>query len=87
MQKMVDSEFEADVVLDAGGLICPLPAVKMAMQLEKMEIGEVLEVITTDEISKVDLPLWCRQTGNELVDIVEDNETFHIFVRKLKKWW
>ena len=78
---------KADIVLDAAGLVCPLPAVKTAMQLEKMEIGEILEVITTDEVSKVDLPLWCRQTGNELVDIVEDNEAFHIFVRKLKKWW
>lgn len=57
------------------------------MQLEKMELGEVLEVITTDEISKIDLPLWCKQTGNELVSIVEMDDAFHIFVRKLKKWW
>ncbi|MDP1808886.1 MAG: sulfurtransferase TusA family protein [Actinomycetota bacterium] len=84
---MKEENLQADVVLDAGGLVCPLPAVKMAMRLEKMEIGEVLEVITTDEISKVDLPLWCRQTGNELIEIVEDGATFHIFVRKLKKWW
>ena len=84
---LTDKDVRADVVLDASGLVCPLPAVKTAMQLEKMEIGEVLEVITTDEISKVDLPLWCRQTGNELIEIVEENETFHIFVRKLKKWW
>lgn len=82
-----EKDVKSDFVLDASGLVCPLPAVKTAMQLEKMELGEVLEVITTDEVSKVDLPLWCKQTGNELVDIVEDNETFHIFVRKLKKWW
>ena len=84
---LVEKNVKADVVLDAAGLVCPLPAVKTAMQLEKMEIGEVLEVITTDEISKVDLPLWCEQTGNELLEIVDENETFHIFVRKLKKWW
>lgn len=82
-----EKDVKSDFVLDASGLVCPLPAVKTAMQLEKMELGEVLEVITTDEVSKVDLPLWCKQTGNELVDIVEDNETFRIFVRKLKKWW
>ncbi len=84
---LTQKDIKADVVLDASGLVCPLPAVKTAMQLEKMEIGEVLEVITTDEVSKVDLPLWCRQTGNELVEIVEDKQAFHIFVRKLKKWW
>jgi len=84
---LTEESSKSNAVLDASGLVCPLPAVKTAMQLEKMEIGEVLEVITTDEISKVDLPLWCEQTGNELIEIVEAGETFHIFIRKLKKWW
>ena len=76
---------KADVVLDAAGLLCPLPAVKTSLKLEKMAMGQVLEVITTDEISKTDLPLWCKQTGNELVKIVEDDQAIHIFVRKLKE--
>ena len=84
---LAENGVTADFVLDCAGLVCPMPAVKTAMQLEKMELGQVLEVITTDEVSKVDLPQWCKQTGNELVDIVEDNEAVHIYVRKLKKWW
>jgi len=81
------TEVKADVVLDCAGLVCPMPAVKTAMELEKLDLGQVLEVITTDEVSKVDLPEWCKQTGNELIEIVESDGAFHIFIRKLKKWW
>lgn len=72
-----------NVILDASGLVCPLPAVKTALTLEKMATGEMLEVITTDQVSKSDLPLWCRQTGNELVEVLEANGAIHIFIRKL----
>lgn len=72
----------ADKVLDATGLLCPLPAVKTALALEKMETGQVLEVITTDEISLTDLPRWCQETGHELVEVVEEGPTGHIFIKK-----
>ncbi len=80
-----EKEQKADIVLDASGLVCPLPAVKTSLRLESMAIGETLEVITTDEISKADLPEWCKQTGNELIEIVERDGVIHIYIRKMKE--
>ncbi len=80
-----EKEHKVDIVLDASGLVCPLPAVKTSLKLESMAIGETLEVITTDEISKVDLPEWCRQTGNELIELVESDGAIHIYIRKKKE--
>jgi tRNA 2-thiouridine synthesizing protein A len=79
---MSESSLKADRVLDASGLVCPLPAVKTALALERMCHGEVLEIITTDEISQVDLPVWCRQTGHELLQVGDNGDSTHIFVRK-----
>ena len=78
----LNDEDGSDVVLDAIGLLCPMPAVKTAIELEKMKQGEVLEVLTTDQISKIDLPAWCKETGNQLVDIQEDGEILKIRIRK-----
>ncbi len=79
-----ENDIRADVTLDATGLMCPLPAVKTALALEKMALQEVLEVITTDEISLTDLPRWCEETGNQLVGIVKKPTAAHIYVRKLQ---
>lgn len=79
---MRDNELDVDVILDASGLICPLPAVKTALALEKMASSQVLEVITTDDLSLTDLPRWCAETGHELVGIDERETAAHIFVRK-----
>ncbi len=75
---------KSDVTLDATGLMCPLPAVKTALALEKMLLQEVLEIITTDEISLTDLPRWCEETGQQLVAIVEKPTAAHIYVRKIQ---
>lgn len=82
---MDEKNQKIDDVLDTTGLMCPLPAVKTALKLEGMDIGQTLEIITTDEISKVDLPEWCKQTGNDLIDIVEDDKSIHITIRKAKE--
>lgn len=71
-----------NITLDAIGLLCPLPAVKTAMKLEQMSVGEVLEVLTTDVISKTDLPTWCEETGNELISVEDEGEVFKIYIRK-----
>lgn len=72
----------ADAVLDVRGLFCPLPAVKTAITLEAMSPGEVLEVVTTDEVSKTDLPKWCEETGNTCVSVTDAADGFHIVIRK-----
>ena len=81
---VIETDIRADVILDATGLMCPLPAVKTALALEKMAPQEVLEVITTDELSLTDLPRWCEETGNQLVGIAKKPTAAHIYIRKLQ---
>jgi tRNA 2-thiouridine synthesizing protein A len=51
-------------VLDASGLTCPLPVLKARKLLIGMRPGEVLEVVTTDPMSVVDMPVFCAQAGH-----------------------
>ena len=68
----------ADQTLDAQGLNCPLPILKTKKALQKMGDGQVLEVLSTDAGSVKDIEAFCKQTGNILLG-VEENEGKYIF--------
>lgn len=76
---------KADRTLDCYGLLCPMPIVKTAQELAQMEVGQVLEVIATDEGIKEDLPAWCQATGNEYLGLKETNGEYKVYVKKLTR--
>ena len=51
----------AEHLLDARGLKCPLPVLKMEKRLAELPAGDVLVVLATDPMAKIDIPLYCRQ--------------------------
>jgi len=53
--------------LDASGLTCPLPVLKARKLLIGMRPGEILEVVTTDPMSVVDMPVFCAQAGHTII--------------------
>ena len=53
--------------LDASGLTCPLPVLKARKLLIGMRPGETLEVVTTDPMSIVDMPVFCAQAGHAVI--------------------
>ena len=53
--------------LDASGLNCPLPVLKARKILIGMRPREQLQVITTDTMSVVDMPVFCAQAGHRIV--------------------
>ena len=65
--------------LDVSGLICPLPVLKARKILSGMTPGAQLEVLTTDPMSAVDLPVFCNQAGHRLL-IEEKHDTGYRFV-------
>jgi tRNA 2-thiouridine synthesizing protein A len=52
-------------VVDARGLKCPLPVLKMEKRLAAMPPGSELIVLATDQMAKVDIPLYCRQHAHD----------------------
>jgi TusA-related sulfurtransferase len=79
---MSATKIETAAVLDASGLSCPMPIVKTAKAMRELEPGQVLEVIATDRGSLADVPAWAESTGNELLELHEEDETFFFFLRK-----
>lgn len=57
-----------DEILDARGLLCPLPVLKARKRLQGLARGQVLRLIATDPAAVIDVPHFCREAGHELLD-------------------
>jgi TusA-related sulfurtransferase len=75
---------QADGKLDCFGLLCPMPIIATAKKLKELKVGQVLEVLATDEGIKADMPAWCKATGQEFLGSEEKDGEYHVFVRKIK---
>jgi TusA-related sulfurtransferase len=71
-------------ILDYKGLPCPMPIVKMSQDIKKVEIGDVVEVHTTDPGSIADFPAWTKTTGNAVLEIKQEPGLIRIFVKRQK---
>lgn len=71
---------QATRVLDATGLLCPMPVLRAQKALRQMAQGQVLELHTTDPASWSDVETYCQEAGNILLDRwhEKDNMTFLI---------
>jgi tRNA 2-thiouridine synthesizing protein A len=68
--------------LDASGLNCPMPILRAKKALKELNAGDVLRVIATDPGSVKDFEAFAKQTGNELLESVEEGGSF---IYRLKK--
>jgi TusA-related sulfurtransferase len=76
------TEYQEDKVLDARGLLCPMPVVKAGKEIRGMEDGEILKIIATDRGAIADFPAWADDTGNELLGWNEDSDGSLVFYIK-----
>lgn len=74
---------EGDVLLDATGLLCPLPVLKARRALRDVPPGGILRVLATDPGAVKDFEHFCQTTGCELVESGQQREG--VFRFRLKK--
>ncbi len=76
---------QVDQTLDCKGLSCPMPIIKLAKTIKKMNSDEVLEMIGTDPGSKTDVPAWCEKTGNIFLEQKEEGGAFIFTSKEVKR--
>ena len=55
------------IVVDARGLICPMPVLKAQKALRQVSSGEVVRVMATDKSALTDMPAFCETAGHTLL--------------------
>jgi tRNA 2-thiouridine synthesizing protein A len=70
--------------IDARGMACPGPLMALIGAIRAGEVGDVYEVLSSDEGSKTDIPAWVTKARHELVDVVHDEGSARFIVRKAR---
>lgn len=72
----------SSIIVDACGLQCPGPIMKVYKEIEKINEGEVLEVHVTDPAFERDIKAWCDRTGNTLNGIEKSCCDYVAYIQK-----
>ena len=70
------------IEINTCGLQCPGPIVAVKKKIEEMKDGEILKVIASDKGFKKDIPSWCKSTGNELIEISNEDKNTIAHIKK-----
>jgi tRNA 2-thiouridine synthesizing protein A len=72
------------MTLDLKGLLCPLPVVKIAQAVKKVNVGDLVEATATDPGVLADIPAWARTSGNEVVTMERGDKIIRFVVKRVK---
>ena len=68
--------------VDARGTACPGPLLEAKKAIGSINPGDVMEILSSDEGTKSDVPKWCAKQGYEYLGAKEENGYFKVYMRK-----
>ena len=74
----ISGSMTEDLTLDARGLLCPLPVLKLRKRLKSLNSGDIVALWADDPAAIVDVPHFCNEAGHALLD-VQENEAAAIY--------
>ncbi len=71
-------------MIDVRGRACPVPVIELAKAVEAAEVGDLVDIVSDDPASKVDIPVWCRMKHQELMAVDETEQGWSFTVRRVR---
>jgi len=71
-----------DLEVDATGLHCPLPLLRLKKAMMEVDSGRVVKVIATDPAAHLDIGVYLQQVGHTALHIQRDVDKQIFFIRK-----
>lgn len=73
---------KADLQIDAAGLQCPGPIVKLKLSMENLEKDSTVMIKASDPGFLADVQSWCKMMGNTLIETGKKNGLVYAFIKK-----
>jgi tRNA 2-thiouridine synthesizing protein A len=70
--------------LDCLGLYCPEPVFRTRVEIDKLDVGQVLEVIADDPAAEEDIKRLVKRLGHQLIEIRKEGDQLQFLIKKLK---
>ena len=68
--------------VDATGVQCPGPIMRLAEELRTMETGQAISILASDPGFLTDAPAWCRSTGHRLLAVTAEGGRYRAIIAK-----
>ena len=75
---------QVDKSIDARGMACPGPLMNLIGAIRQGQVGQVFEVLSSDEGSKTDIPAWVAKARHELLEVRQQESFARFIVRKAR---
>ena len=73
---------KTDKILDCIGLFCPEPVFRTRLELDKMKIGETLEIWADDPAAEKDIQSLARRLGHTIVVMEKKGNKLRFIIKK-----
>lgn len=70
--------------IDARGAFCPGPLMELIAALKLIQIGDEIEIWSSDKGSAKEIPEWVAKVRHEIVSVAQEGDHWSIVVRKAK---
>jgi tRNA 2-thiouridine synthesizing protein A len=67
------------IELDARGLLCPLPVLKLRKLIKSIEHKDKIKLITDDPAAIVDVPHFCNEQGHQILESFKEKD-YDLFI-------
>ncbi|MEI2732348.1 MAG: sulfurtransferase TusA family protein [Dermatophilaceae bacterium] len=71
------------VEVDARGLRCPVPVIRLAAALAENPPGTLVRLLATDPAAHTDVPAFCRMRGAQLLEVTGIGDHTAYLVRRV----
>jgi tRNA 2-thiouridine synthesizing protein A len=72
---------KSNKVVDARGMSCPGPLLAVKKSVGEVPSGGIMEVLSSDEGTRRDVPAWAKKMNHEYLGAVEEAGYWRIFVK------
>jgi len=73
---------EFNLEVDASGLHCPLPLLRLKKALMGMSSGDIVKVIATDPAAHLDFGVYADQTGHQIIELIKESGAQVFYFKK-----
>ena len=80
----MDSQIKIHRELDCLGLYCPEPVFRTRQEIDKLAVGQVLEVIADDPAAEEDIKRLVERLGHQLLELRKEEDGFHFLIKRVK---
>lgn len=70
--------------VDARGTACPGPLLEAKRAMAEVPVKGILEVLSSDQGTTEDIPLWAKKIGHEYLGNIEEAGYWRVFVKRGK---